>query len=135
MAEFKNFKAEMQKQFNRMVKNNVVLYLTDVSKDLIWDTYLESFPEGTNEIYRERETHNCNSCKQFLRPYGNIVAIENNKLVSIWDFEMPDYYQEVATKLSKLVKSQLIKDVFVTKFAKLGTDSNKELSESTTVKT
>jgi hypothetical protein len=127
MGNFKNFKSEMQKQFDRMVKTNNVLYLTNVDKDLIYETYLAAFPEGTNEIYRERNAHDCNACKQFLRPYGNIVAIENNKLVSIWDFDMPDFYKEVASKLSDLVKSKPIKEVFVSKFQKLGIDSNKEI--------
>jgi hypothetical protein len=40
---------------------------------------------------------------------------------------MPDFYKEVASKLSDLVKSKPIKEVFVSKFQKLGIDSNKEI--------
>ena len=32
-----------------------------------------------------RQSHTCNCCRQFIKPYGNVVAIVNNKLVSIWD--------------------------------------------------
>jgi hypothetical protein len=130
MSEFKTFKAAVQKQFQRLVDSNNNLYLTDVSKDLIWETYLDSFPEGTNEVYKERRAYDCVACRQFLRPYGNIVAIIDNTLVSIWDIEVQGYYQEVANGLSKMVKEAAVRDIFVSKFAKLGTDFNHQQTET-----
>lgn len=125
--EFKDFKIKVQEQFQKMVDNHSMLFLTNVNKDVLWETYLNGFPEGTNEIYKERREYDCSSCKQFIRPYGNIVAIKDNKLISIWDIEIDYPYQEVANKLSKLVKSRAIKDVFVSKLQKLGIDKNRQL--------
>ena len=132
---FKTFKEAMRKQFQKMVSENEILFLTDVDKDVIWDTYLNSFPEGTNNHFRERNEYDCNTCRQFLRPYANVVAIKDGKLVSIWDVEAEGYYKEVTDALSKLVKSKPVRDIFVSKFANLGTDKNRELKPDGNVRT
>ena len=136
MSEFSKFKEAMQLQFESMINGQDKLFVTDVEKNVIWETYLESFPEGTNGIYKERREYDCNSCKQFFRPCGNIVTIKDNELVSIWDIEGLEYpFDVVAEKLSKLVKSAPVKNVFVTKFAKLGIDKNHQELEDGTVHT
>ncbi len=136
MSEFFKFKTAIQKQFSKMIKNSQTLFLTGVTKDELWETYLESFPPGENEIYKERREYDCNSCRQFLRPYGNIVAIKDNKLVSIWDVKNLEYpFNVVAKNLSKLVKISPIKNVFVSKEAKLGIDKNRQMEENGTVVT
>lgn len=122
MSQFKTFKAAMQKQFQYLVDNNATLFLTDVSRDAIWEKYMDAFPEGTNNIYKERREYDCVCCRQFLRPYANVVAIVDNQLVTIWDIEVEGYYQEVADKLSQFVKSQPVRDIFVSEYSKLGTD-------------
>lgn len=131
---FNDFKKALQDQFSSMLKNGGQLFLTDIEKDVLWEKYLESFPEGTNPIYKERREFDCNSCKQFIRPYGNVVSIKDNQLVSIWDIPNLDYpFDVVAKKMSELVKSQSIKNVFVSKTTDLGVDSNKQLLENGTV--
>lgn len=136
MSEFKEFKKAMQSQFKLMTDSCDKLFVTDIGKDVIWDTYLESFPAGTNNIYKERREFDCTCCKQFLRPYGNIVSIKDNKLVSIWDIKGLKYpFNVVAEKLSILVKSAPIKNIFVTKLAKLGVDKNRQLIEGQPVRT
>ena len=124
MSDFKIFKQKVQEQFLLMTTLGEKLFLTDVPKDTLWDTYLDSFPEGTNNIYKERREYDCNTCKQFIRPYANVVAIVNNKLVSIWDIQVPEPFQSVANAMSALVKASAVRDLFVSKFAKLGTDKN-----------
>lgn len=124
---FNEVKKKMQDQFALMLVGAEVLFLTDVERDALWQTYLSSFPEGSNPIYKERTEHDCNACKQFIRPFGNVVAVVNNKLVSIWDFQMDGPYGEVAKAMSKFVKSAPIANVFVTKVAKLGTDTSRVL--------
>lgn len=122
--EFKKFKIQMQQHFQLFIAGQSKLYVTDIDKDLIWNTYLQSFPE------EERQGYNCNCCKQFLRPYGNLVAIVDNKVKSIWDFECDEMFKIVINNLNNLVISAPIKDVFVTKFAKLGTDFNHQQLET-----
>ena len=125
MSTFKNFKSQLQKNFEEMIKGHDVLFVTDVEKDVIWNTYLNSYSE------EEKQGHNCNACRQFLKPYANIVVIgADNKLKSIWDFKADNEYAAVAENLNKLVTSAPIKGVFVTKVAKLGHDSNPAKLES-----
>lgn len=126
--EFNDFKKVMQQHISDMIRGQDKLFLTDVNKDDLWHHYLESFPPGTNEVYKERREYDCNSCKQFIRPYANVVAIKDNKLVSVWDIPgLVSPFKEVAVAMSKLVKSGIIKDIFVTRGDRLGTDNNKQL--------
>lgn len=122
--EFKKFKAAMQQHFQLFTAGQSVLFLTDVNKDVIWDTYLLSFPE------EERQVHNCQCCRQFLRPFGNLVSIVDNKVKSIWDFECDEPFQSVVKALDKLVTAAPVRDVFVNTFPKLGTNFNHQQLES-----
>ena len=54
--EFKAFKLQMQQHFQQFLAGQSSIFLTDVDKDTIWDTYLMSFPE------EERQSHNCQCC-------------------------------------------------------------------------
>ena len=127
-VDFVVFKTAVQKQFDVMKKSP--LFVTDVGKDLLWETYIESFPAGTNEIFRERREYDCQCCKQFIRACGNMVTIVNNNLVSIWDITVGSHFQVVADALSTLVKSKLVKDTFFYFTEKAGTDFNLQLVES-----
>lgn len=133
--EFKEFKKVVTKQIEEMSKGDEKLFFTKATKDDLWETYLNSFPEGTDPIYKERSEHDCNCCKQFIRHIGSLVSIVNNKLVSIWDVEVDYPYNIVAKKLSELVKSKDINNVYLSVEKSAGTDSNKQLLEDGTVKT
>lgn len=135
--EFSEFKRIMQDHVTKMFNASDVLFITDVDKEEIWELYLNSFPEGTNLIFRERREHDCNCCKHFIRSFGNVVAItKDNKVVSIWDFTTGDEeYQPVIESLSKYVKSKPIKDVFITKEHYFGTDKSREQRENSVIHT
>lgn len=121
--DFKPFKLAVAAQFGRMAKHQ--LFRTSVDKDALWDTYLGSFPEGSNPIFKERTEHDCNCCKQFIRAVGNAVAIIDGQVVSIWDVKAGDpNYQAVADALSALVKSRPIADEFLHYERTAGTDRN-----------
>ena len=123
---FKTFKLAVAKQFNEMAKGT--LYTVNVSKDSLWETYLASFPEHTNPIYKKRTEHDCNCCKQFIRSVGNVVSIANNKLVSIWDIPelglLDKPYEIVAYHMSNYVKSHSIENIFLSPERTAGTDKN-----------
>jgi len=122
---FKEFYKLMQEHINSMLREKF-LFVTEAGKDLMWETYLSSFPAGTNEIFRERREFDCNCCKRFIRAFGNVVIIKDNKLISIWDFTTDDeVYQPVINAMSELVKVP-VTDVFVTKEAVFGTEKNVE---------
>jgi len=135
MSDFSLFKKGIQEQFDLMIKDQEQLFLVDIEKDDLWEKYLESFPTGTNEVYRERREYDCSSCRHFIKNYGRVVAIKDNKVMSMWDAPtLPYPFDVVAGELSKIIKTTSIKDVFVTKFIDLGVNSNRELMEDGSVK-
>ena len=124
---FIEFKEKLQNHFAKMKKNIKYLFEVEVDKDELWNLYLDSFPAGTNEIYRERREHDCSCCKQFIRNIGNAVVIKNNRVHTIWDLELGDTtYQPVVDALSAYIKSHAVTNIYVSKFKKIGTDYNRE---------
>lgn len=128
--QFTLLKSALQRQFNEMKKYD--LFRVQLDKDKLWDTYLASFPEGTNPMFRERTEHDCNCCKQFIRAAGNMVAIVNGQLVSIFDVKVDGFYQVVADTLSTFVKSHEIENVFLHTERTAGTDKNYEIKDGVT---
>jgi hypothetical protein len=120
---FHVFKDAVAKQFEKMKQGN--LYRVDIDKDHLWDIYLNSFPEGTNNIYKERREYDCQCCKQFIRAVGNVVSIVDNKTVTIWDIEIDDpAYQAVADALGDAVSAFRISNIFLHYEKTAGTDKN-----------
>lgn len=120
---FKTIKTAVAKQFATM--SNQQLFRVDINKDVLWNLYISAFPDGTNPIYKERTEHDCNCCKQFVRAVGDVVAIKEGKLVSIWDGKTGDVnYQIVSDALANYVKSAAVKDVFLHYEATAGTNKS-----------
>src|SRR5258706_12756201 len=123
--DFSKFKRAVDRQFDKISKHD--LFRTDAGKDQLWETYLSSFPEGSNPTYRERCEHDCSFCRQFIKAVGNTVAIIDGKIVSIWDIEIDEpAYQAVADSMSQFVKAHKITDVFLHPEKSAGTDRNFE---------
>jgi hypothetical protein len=98
------------------------LFRSSITGSTLWDCYLKNFMNKDNPIFRDPEssTHNCNLCNNFIRRYGNIVAIdENNKLMSIWDIEASEEYESSCKAMSNLLRNNPIQDVFFETFNEL----------------
>jgi len=129
--EFLTMKNLLQKNFEEMVRDSTHLFEVELDKEELWSLYLESFPLGTNDIFRERREHDCSCCRQFIRNFGNVVIIKNNKVSTIWDFSTNDTtYQPVLTALSDFVRRHAVSDVYFSKDVKIGTNSSVEVLES-----
>lgn len=126
--EFKELKQLIQKRVNRLTKSSTVLYKTDVNKDLLWDTYLNSYAPENNQVFRERQEHDCSCCRSFIKQFANVVALDkDNNILTIWDVNVDgSIYEPVVKALDTLVKSKSIRDVFLTKEKAFGTDKNKD---------
>lgn len=122
----------MQKQFEKMAKDFPMLFVTDVDMLKLWELYLDSFPEGTNNLYRTNREYDCSCCRHFIKIFGNVVAIDSrNRLVSVWDFAIDDpTFGPVARAMASFVRSGNILNVFVTKEKALGVDHNFEKLEN-----
>lgn len=109
MSDFKEFRALLQNHFNEMVKVENPLFITDADEDELYNLYLDSFPAGTNPIFRKRREYDCSCCRRFVKNIGKLVAFDDGKVVTIWDFDAKsDKYQPVVDALAAYVKSRAI---------------------------
>ena len=120
---FKDFATRMNEFLGENFTDEA--FTTNITGDEVWNAYLDAFPEGTNEIFRERRYHDGSYDRNTIRTIGNLVTFKGGEIVSIWDCPDLEYpYNEVAGKLSTLVKSKEIKSFFRTKFSRIGNKSN-----------
>lgn len=125
--EFVAMRDKLIKHFNKMTKDVDQLFEVDVDKDELWNLYLDSFPPGTNEIYRERREHDCSCCRHFIKSIGNAVVIQDGKVHTIWEFDSKSTtYQPVFDALDRYVKAHAVSDVFKSPENKVGTSHNFE---------
>jgi hypothetical protein len=136
MEDIKILQNEIENQFEKMQKDSKFLFTLGLEKDELWNIYLNGFREEDNKIFRERREHDCSACRQFVNNFGDVVAIINNKIVSIWDFEIDnEVYKPVIKALKQHVKNKPIRDIFVTKLNQIGIEKNFEESENGTILT
>ena len=134
--EFVELRTKLQQEFEKMTKDSTHLFEVEVDKDELWNLYLDSYPAGTNELFRERREHDCSACRQFIKNIGNAVVIKDNQVHTIWDFTVNDYtYQTVINALSTYIKSKAVTDVYISKFKNIGIDKNFEQKDDGTVLT
>lgn len=131
MSEFKNFRTELQNHINSMMKNHNMFYQVNIDKEVMWNTYLDSFPDGSNEIFRERREYDCAACRSFIKHFGHVVAInDDNDVISIWDFSTTvDIFKPVTLAMSQLVHSSIVNEIFLSKERRIGIPSNMEKTE------
>ena len=110
MSDFKEFRTLLQQHFNEMVKDGASLFITNADEDKLYDLYLDSFPAGTNPIFRKRREYDCSCCRRFVKNIGKLVAFDKeHNLVTIWDFDTKSAkYQPVVDALAAYVKSRAI---------------------------
>lgn len=133
MTEFVKFRDEIKNNFDNMIKFD--LFKVDINKDFFWSLYLDSFPPGTNKIFKERRYYDCNTCKSFILNAGNIIAITPEfEIISIWDnienTDVSNEFKIVSKALEKYIKSCKILSVFKSEEAIIGNE--KSLSQSLT---
>lgn len=109
----------IQAQFNKMCATGK-LFHSSLTGNQVWDTYLNGFEH--DPIFRDPQSseHNCNLCKNFIRRYGNVVAIdENYQIITMFDITPSEEYIQPSKKLSKALKSAPISEVFFETFNEL----------------
>lgn len=133
--EFKMMKERMAKNFLEKVNAGYSLFEVKIDKDILWDLYLDSFPAGTNEIYRTRREYDCSCCRHFIKNIGGTVFIDDDlNIYSIFEFDSGSpVFQPVMDALDAYVKSKPIIDVYLSEFPTVGTDKNHEMTEDGTV--
>ena len=126
---FKDFVKAIQKNLQQMSKDSSRLFTVNVDTEELYNLYLDSFPAGTNEIYRESREYDCSCCRHFIRDVGNVVSIKNGELHTIWGINpvSDDKYNVVAAALDAYVKQKAVLGVFLKKEKRIGTPENREM--------
>lgn len=129
--EFKEFRNKQRAYLDSLFSGEFAIFRAAVEGDKLWETYLNSFPEGTNPIFRTRTDHDCSCCRAFIKQFGNVLVWKNGALFTIWGFDTgsPDKYQPVVNALNQVVLSSPISNVFVTKENLYGVENSKELDK------
>lgn len=130
MLDFKIIRNALEDNFKKMCEENENLFEVELNKDVLWETYLNTIPAKDNKIYRTRREFDCSCCRHFIKGIGNVVAIKDNKMVSIWDFETSDdTWNTVLEAMSKFVKKHKVTDIYVSKFNHVGTRYSMDKTE------
>lgn len=126
---FRDFVKAIQKNLQQMSKDSSKLFTVNVDTEELYNLYLDSFPAGTNEIYRERREYDCSCCRHFIRDIGNVVSIKNGELHTIWGINpvSDDKYNVVAAALDAYVKQKAVSGVFLKKEKRIGIPENREM--------
>jgi len=87
-----------------------------VDGDALYTTFLESFPAGTNPVFKKKTEHDCSCCKQFIRRVGAVVAVDDQGAVqTVWDTAVesaPYPYNAVANRLQAAVLAAEITELY-----------------------
>lgn len=135
MANFEQMKQQLINNFEEKI-NGSVLYEVDVDKDVLWNLYLDSFPEGTNNVYRTRREYDCSCCRQFIKNIGGTVYISDDLEVhTLFEFATNDVFQPVMNALDEYVRSRPITGLYLNESWTVGCDRNHEILDDGTVKT
>lgn len=126
---FKDLKIRLAENFKNALETRT-LFEVDIDKDALWNLYLDSFPKGTNSIYRKRREYDCSCCRHFIKEIGGTVYIDSSlNLHSIFEFYTgSDVFQPVMDALDTFVKRHAITGIYLSKTRSVGTDHSIEMN-------
>ena len=65
--EFRQFNEVLVRHVAGITADKQHLFVVDVEPDALWALYLDSFPKGMNEVFRERREFDCSCCRQLIK--------------------------------------------------------------------
>ncbi len=132
-ATFQAFAKLVHDRYTELAKNELFVVGTD--NRAVSDAYLAAFPEGTNPIYKTNTEHDCSCCKNFIRHLGNVVAIVDGKMETVWDITNAPYpYDIVAKQMHEYIRSLPITSIFRTTEYSYGAENSVQRLEDGTTK-
>lgn len=116
MSDFHLFSAAVTARFNQLQADRLLF----VNPEGLWEAYLAAFPAGTNPIFRERTEHDCATCRNFVKNLGHVVSVDDGKILTVWEVDVPEPYATVAKALDTFVRSRSIEGVYLSSQPKYG---------------
>lgn len=127
---FEEFSKALNKHLEEMMRSDRGLFQVAVDKDEMYNKYLDSYPLESNKIYRTRREFDCSCCHSFVKRMGNVVALIDGKMVTIWGFHTgDDVYQPMLDAMDAYIKGKIISDVFFSSDEMIGTPVSREQRE------
>lgn len=120
----KHFRVQMQQQLDVMAVTGK-LFRANINGDEVWNTYLDAFdkdPFDKDPVFRdpEKTIHNCNHCNNFMRRYGNIVALtDEGNIITLFGFKGVGEFESVSALLNTIILNSGISNVFFETFEEL----------------
>lgn len=131
---FEEFSKALNEHLEKMMRNDRGLFQVAVDKDEMYNKYLDSYPLESNKIYRTRREFDCSCCHSFVKRMGNVVALIDGKVVTIWGFHTGDaVYQPMLDAMDAYIKGKTISDVFFSGDEMIGTPVSREQLEDGTI--
>jgi hypothetical protein len=126
MSNFKKLVAHTQSRFATMQASGALFKAKVEGKDL-WELYLKSFKEGDDPVYLHPHSthHTCGNDRNFINAYGNIVAIVDGKLMSIWGgYKGDDEYKASSEALDEAITASGLSGFFMEDWENLNNTCN-----------
>lgn len=128
-------------EFNKAVIEHVTkmqqyrLLEVKLDKGILWENYLNSFAPEYNPMYRTRRIHDCSCCRHFVKQFGNVVAIKDGKIITMWDFQVNDpEFDPVLKEMAAHVRDEIEVNGFFGIFkhyeSNVGTERSLEKNEN-----
>ena len=131
---FEEFSKALNEHLEKMMRSDRWLFQVAVDKDEMYNKYLDSYPLESNKIYRTRREFDCSCCHSFVKRMGNVVALIDGKVVTIWGFHTGDaVYQPMLDAMDAYIKGKTISDVFFSGDEMIGTPVSREQLEDGTI--
>ena len=114
----KNLNKKMQECLDKMTATGK-LFVSSVSGKELWDIYLKSFKPEDDQVFRDPASseHNCKNCYNFIKNYGNIVAIDSAlNIITMFDFIADEEYKASINNMAAILKNSPVSDVFFETF-------------------
>ena len=122
MINFKQLNDLIKYQFDIMCQTGK-LFRSSMTGQEVWDSYIIGFKPEQNPIFRDPNSseHNCNNDNNFIRRYGNIVAIDKDyNIITMFDIDIEgSVYEDTIPRLSSRLKNSTIQNVFFESFREL----------------
>lgn len=128
---FMNFRNALRQHFDNMCGRSARLFVMDVDKDKMWETYLSAFPEGTNPIFKTKTWHDCSCCRHFIKALSNVVAIHDGEIETIWDFDTKNdpTYEPVRVAMREFVLAGKVSGVYISSERAIGCEVNRSVND------
>ena len=119
--DFLDVRTRLVQNFQRAAAEKP-LFQVALNQRKLWALYLNSFPDGTNPLYRTRHEYDCDCCRHFFDAAGSIVYIDGQlTLHSLFDFDAGDpAFQQVMDALDAFVKAHPIAGPYIASRGEVG---------------